>query len=443
MAIRRIFSYVMLLLFLNFTLLVSFFQNIPVTLCVILLLGCFYIFYHVFPRNEMATQLRLKILSGGYEILLATMVCFTIEIFLSIFLITSNSEIATPVLIVNGLLFLLFLFLLLLNAIIRIFVSCNQLGILPKISLVLFWWVPIANIFLFRHLLRISGLEYKFATTKQRLNAERKEEELCKTKYPLLMVHGIFFRDWKNFNYWGRVPNELIENGVTLYYGNHQSSAPVDVCALELKQSIEEILQKTGCEKVNIIAHSKGGLDSRYAISCLGMGAYVASLTTINTPHLGCNYVRSILDTVPEKAVSSIGKGYESLYTKLGDDSPDFVRGLQNLTDHECAQLNSNMPNDSRVLYQSIGSYMRSASSAMFPLNIGYTLIKHHGGGKNDGLVSVESMKWGNYLGAISPKGKHGISHADMIDLTRKNIEGFDVCELYVNLVHDLKKNGL
>ena len=52
-----------------------------------------------------------------------------------------------------------------------------------------------------------------------------------------------------------------------------------------------QIIQKTGCEKVNIIAHSKGGLESRYAISQLGLSPYVASLTTINTPHHGCTFV--------------------------------------------------------------------------------------------------------------------------------------------------------
>ena len=39
-----------------------------------------------------------------------------------------------------------------------------------------------------------------------------------------------------------------------------------------------------GCEKVNIIAHSKGGLDSRYMITHLGLADKVASLTTVATP---------------------------------------------------------------------------------------------------------------------------------------------------------------
>jgi triacylglycerol lipase len=35
-----------------------------------------------------------------------------------------------------------------------------------------------------------------------------------------------------------------------------------------------------------------------------------------------------------------------------------------------------------------------------------------------------------------------GISHADMIDLNRENISGFDVREFYVQLVADLKRRG-
>lgn len=54
-----------------------------------------------------------------------------------------------------------------------------------------------------------------------------------------------------------------------------------------LREKIFEILRENGEEKVNIIAHSKGGLDSRYLISGLHMAPYVASLTTICTPHRG------------------------------------------------------------------------------------------------------------------------------------------------------------
>ena len=54
-----------------------------------------------------------------------------------------------------------------------------------------------------------------------------------------------------------------------------------------IKRSILEVLTKTGAEKVNLIAHSKGGMEARYMIKVLGMNTHVASLTTISTPHHG------------------------------------------------------------------------------------------------------------------------------------------------------------
>ena len=48
-------------------------------------------------------------------------------------------------------------------------------------------------------------------------------------------------------------------------------------------------MEETESEKINIIAHSKGGLDCR-AVMDTDAGKYIASLTTINTPHKGCEF---------------------------------------------------------------------------------------------------------------------------------------------------------
>ena len=380
---------------------------------------------------------------AGYELALAAIVCFTFEVLAYSYVLFKGIEIDVHILIINALICAALIFILLFNGITRIFTCSGQLGLMPRIGLLLLWWVPVINIILLRKFLSVSLSEYKYTVEKHRLNTDRKHEELCKTKYPLLMVHGIFFRDWKNFNYWGRIPKELTDNGAVIYYGSHQSTASVEQCAAELKECILGIIRDTGCEKVNIIAHSKGGLDSRYAISCLDMGKYAASLTTISTPHLGCNYVGRLLELIPKKTILAIGKKYESVYTKLGDDNPDFFSGLKDLTDKECERLNDIMKDVPGVLYQSVGSRMRSFSSAMFPLNVGYGIIKLFGGGENDGLVSTKSMARGDFLGVLNPKGKQGISHGDVIDLTQKNIESFDVCEFYVDLVNKLKLKGL
>lgn len=441
---KRLIYCLILALFLNFVLLVDVLNlNTALGILSFLILAVFFIRFNVRPSSGGLSERRLKILSGGYELMFAVFICSTLEILLYVYIcFFAEAEAGLHILIINAAVSVVLLLVLLLNGIIRIFVSSKQLGLLPRIYLLFLWWVPIVNILLFRRFFRTAGAEYVYTSDKYRLNIDRKHEEVCKTKYPILMVHGIFFRDWENFNYWGRIPEELIKNGAVIYYGSHQSTAAVPQSADEVKQCILEIIEETNCEKVNIIAHSKGGLDSRYAVSCLGMGKYVASLTTINTPHRGCNYVKKLLDIIPHNAVASVGKKYESIYSKLGDESPDFFNGLIGLTDKECARLNGIMKDDENVLYQSVGSKMRTHKSAAFPLNIGYLITKCFEG-ENDGLVSTKSMLWGDFLGVITPKGRQGISHGDMIDLTRKNIEGFDVCEFYVDLVNKLKLKGL
>ena len=439
---KRIVRCFFLMLLFNFPLLSPFLPGLLVRVISGTVLFLYYLFCNVVPMNVNCTGRRLKILYGGCELMKTVIACFFLELAVYAYILISKPDIPLLSLVINGFTSILLLIFLLLNGIFRIFTCSTQLGIMKRIALLLFWWVPILNLKLLYQLMAVSQKEYEFTLNKQQFYLEMKGEELCKTKYPILMVHGIFFRDWKNFNYWGRIPDELKRHGAFVSYSNHQSSASVEQCAEEIKKSILKLVNETGCGKVNLTAHSKGGLDCRYAISCLNMAPYVASLTTINTPHFGCHYVCRILDRISPKVATAIGKKYESLFLLLGDDNPDFLSGLKDLTDRECKRLNKRMKDAPGVLYQSTGSKMGSRKSAMFPLNLGYTIIKFMGGGDNDGLVSTSSMEWGTPLGILKSDGKYGISHGDVIDLTRKNIECFDVLGFYTDLVHRLKDQG-
>ena len=92
-------------------------------------------------------------------------------------------------------------------------------------------------------------------------------------------------------------------------------------------------------------------------------------------------------------------------------------------------------------VYESVMSYCKKARYGKFPLNATYPVVKHFDG-KNDGLVSVDSAKWGSKFTLLESAGKRGISHGDVVDLNRENIPGFDVREFYVNLVANLKNRG-
>ena len=93
-----------------------------------------------------------------------------------------------------------------------------------------------------------------------------------KLTYPVLLVHGMGFRDDKRVGYWGRIPKELKSLGCQVFYGNQDSNADIETNGKFLAQRIDEIIRETGAEKVNIIAHSKGGLDSRYALEMVKGG---------------------------------------------------------------------------------------------------------------------------------------------------------------------------
>jgi triacylglycerol lipase len=145
---------------------------------------------------------------------------------------------------------------------------------------------------------------------------------------------------------------------------------------------------------------------------------------------------------LPNSLIRRFAKGYNAMYQKLGDTQPDFCSGIYDLTTEQCALFNKEVTDKEGVLYSSASSKMSSFFGADFPLNVGYSIMRRTDG-DNDGFVSVESSKWGNYLGCYETKRGRGVSHGDMIDLTRKNIKGFDACECYVDIIRGLKEKGL
>lgn len=323
----------------------------------------------------------------------------------------------------------------------RVYCTSVQLGLKHRVLAALCGWIPFLNIWYLLKIIRIVSDEVEFETEKWELDETRAENEICKTQYPLLLVHGVFFRDYRYINYWGRIPKELRRNGATVYYGRQQSAAAVEDSGRELAARIRQIVEETGCGKVNIIAHSKGGLDSRAAIAHQGMGPYVATLTTINTPHRGCIFAEYLLGKVPEAARRKIAETYNAAMRRMGDENPDFLAAVTDLTASACAARNAVTPDDPGVVYESIMSYCKRARNGKFPLNMTYPIVKHFDG-RNDGLVAVDSARWGSRFTLLEPAGKRGISHGDVVDLNRENIPGFDVREFYVNLAADLKCRG-
>lgn len=255
-------------------------------------------------------------------------------------------------------------------------------------------------------------------------------------RYPIVLVHGIGFRDDTGDPfYWGRIPKTLREAGIAVYFGRTDAWGDYDSNAAILKSTIEEVLLETRSERVNLIGHSKGGLDSRYLVWKYGFGGEVASLTTIATPHHGAEvadlvYGAGIIHTKPlVGALETLGKIY-------GDSKPDIYRALAGLTTGNMREFNREVERDGEVYYQSLYSTMESAVDDLLFL---YTfLYLQKISGNNDGLVSEASACWGDHCRKIPGS----LSHHDIIDMKARNMRDIDVPALYLDIALDLARRG-
>ncbi len=258
-------------------------------------------------------------------------------------------------------------------------------------------------------------------------------------KYPVLLIHGFGFRDRKALNYWGRIPKMLTEKGCEVFYGKQDSSASIEDNALFLKQRLNDILHETDAEKVNIIAHSKGGLEARYLISSLQSDNQVASLTTISTPHHGS----LTIEKIPKFILKIVGFFVSITMRIMGDKKPNAYKAFLSFRTDSAELFNQNNPDSKNVYYQSYAFSMKRDILLWFP----HLVIKKIEG-ENDGLVSVKSAEWGNFQGIVRSNSKRGISHCDEVDFrrrkfTKKTGDGIsDILEIYSKIADDLRSKG-
>ncbi len=269
----------------------------------------------------------------------------------------------------------------------------------------------------------------------------------CNLKYPLLMVHGMGFRDRKHLCYWGRVPQTLESMGTKVFFGHQDAVGSVESNAEIIARSLDEALAVTGAEKVNILAHSKGGLEARYLVNH-GYRDKIASITTIDTPHHGSNAVDFLMKT-PKCIVKMAAFGTDVWMKILGDKNPSTYECFELFTTKIADQFNNDNPAPDNVYCQSYAFKCNGAfSDPMFCIT--YPVVRKFDG-DNDGLVSVSSATWENFKGVHTSPSRRGISHADVVDIRRMKFTSrksdsedkvSDIVVFYVNVVKELKQMG-
>ncbi len=249
--------------------------------------------------------------------------------------------------------------------------------------------------------------------------------------YPIVMAHGFFgFETLAGIDavtYFFGVRNDLAEIGEFVYTPAVDPFNDSEVRGAELLDHIERVIEETGAARVNIIAHSQGGLDARFAASL--RPDLIESITTIATPHRGsrvADIALGIADIGPLPdvldAVTRIFGG--PFYDALGNET-SIAQAARQLSTPGATAFDAAYPPDPRIAWYSIAgrtglhrggaacrvddapAFIERWSDAVDPVDPLFALMEPILAGDlfdrtpNDGLVTVPSARFGRFLGCI------------------------------------------
>ena len=224
--------------------------------------------------------------------------------------------------------------------------------------------------------------------------------------FPIVLAHGVCRFDilWNEsldvdnnddpridrLNYFKGVRTMLKDKGYTVFHSKVAWAADVDQRAADLKENILKILEQTAAEKVNIIAHSMGGLDARHMMfndrHDGKIHEHIASLTTISTPHAGSPFADWGLDNFSK---------IPALLKKIGLD----IDAFQDLRTDACKAFNEHpevidfeLSCQPKIRFQTYAG-RQDFQGVFILLKASFRIIEEKEG-ENDGLVSVSSAKW-------------------------------------------------
>lgn len=300
--------------------------------------------------------------------------------------------------------------------------------------------------------------------------------------YPIVLAHGF---NASTTNSWAffKVKEALEADGSFVVLAEVEPFQGVAKRALTLGKQVDEARvafcearPKDGCldtTKVNLIAHSMGGLDARYAVSVLGYAPRVASVTTISTPHGGSAVADVALSLLPDDGLGRAAiDGLAALWgrTITADElaaNTDVRAAFESLAEANAADFAAKAPNVASVYYQSWAGVSRitgglrsggaqadllaacdgkvfgSARRADFmdlslaPMS---AVVGRFSSVPQDGMVTVANAKWGEFQGCIAA------DHLDEVGQPkregRNKWTSFDHRSFYRSLVTDLGRRG-
>ena len=151
------------------------------------------------------------------------------------------------------------------------------------------------------------------------------------SKLPVLLIHGYL----SNASAWDKWET-LLKNDSIAYkkvtFENDDSCGKAKDHATELNRIIEDFKNDTRKEKINIVGHSKGGLDARVYLANNLVNSNIANLIMIGTPNAGSPLAKlndlcspAIFDLRPGSWATKVRMNNNTrYYTIAGDWKPSF-----------------------------------------------------------------------------------------------------------------------
>lgn len=267
----------------------------------------------------------------------------------------------------------------------------------------------------------------------------------CATKYPVVLAHGMAAsaKILGIVDYWWGIEDALENGGADVYITSVNGMDSTEAKARAFKAQFLQILAVSGKSKANIIGHSHGTLYTRYAISNLELAPNVASYTSIAGPHRGSAIADLVMYGIPDSLKPLVAGSLDLIYSFVfGDTNPDTLGNGWDLTTSRMKNVfNPNTPDVPGLYYQSWAAKAKTACPSVVLEPTWLIMLGKEGA--NDGLVSVESAKWGNFRGVqdaawYSP----GCDHLNIVGQFLGITPGFSAPAFYTGVVSDLKNRG-
>jgi len=293
-------------------------------------------------------------------------------------------------------------------------------------------------------------------------------------RFPVVLVHGFNASPEQN-GFGPEVVAALCADGHAVFAPALPPFASVETRSEALAAAVDAALAGAADDcgvtpaappaKVNLIAHSMGGLDSRFLVASLGYGDRVATVTTMSTPHRGsamADMSLGLLGAIDQEALRALATW---LARPLGSDpddlDPDMRAAFTALAETTAVDFNLANPDDDRVEYESWAGLSNVAGVAnpqdlpacefkmsLFPDSlarhkmhvvlkaIAFVVAHRFDLRPNDGLVQVERAKWGTFRGCLPA------DHMDEVGAGSLSLTPFDYVRFLRNRAFELADRG-